>query len=753
MLTYQQARGHTLRGMGVVIQKEIEAVLSGVLFTESPLEPGYMLIEYCDGPGELLVSGQVNPGRARVSRTTGAFEVLSDGELAQPLSAEHALLLEDELSKAAMSLEEVAGVPQDIEWVVDEQGQLFLVQARPITVPAPSARGVERDTTDRPKVMWSNANINENYPDPVTPLLHSIAVEAYENYFRGLGEALGISEERIDMMQRPLQNLVGTHGGRLYYNLTNIHACLSAAPFSDLLTGYWNAFVGVEEDPRAGDLVTVDAHGIVSKPQTPREIIDVVTSLLRFSRELPSRIERFEGRVDAFAEGCGREKVSQASLADLLISFREFLDIRFRYWTDAALGDAASTFSYGALRALLRSADGLDDSDELARRLLEGGPPVASGQPVDALWELSREARSDQALRELFRHESTETVLNTIRSSDSFNSFEKSMDTYLESWGFRVSGELLLTVPSLQEQPESFIEIFRGYLEVDDADAPQARERKLERYEQAWQEAREALLAGAGPINFLGRAKVALLGPAVRWMHQSIGLRERARLKQSLLYNRFRRVVLALADYFVEEGLLKERDDVFFLTYPEIDALAAGNAMTPAVVRQLVEVRRAGLEEVSKLTPPDTVVLPEGVYFEGSSTPLKPKAGSTVDKDELMGMGACGGTVRGRAKVLRDLSEAGGFVRGDLLVAKQTDPGWGPLFLLAGGLVMERGGLLSHGAIVAREFGIPAVVGVLDAQAKIPNDAIIDIDGDEGTVRVLDAEGEDGSKDTKSVAV
>jgi pyruvate,water dikinase len=318
-----------------------------------------------------------------------------------------------------------------------------------------------------------------------------------------------------------------------------------------------------------------------------------------------------------------------------------------------------------------------------------------------------------------------------------------------------VSGELLLTVPSLQERPESLIEILRGYIEVEDSDAPQAREHKVVRYREAWDEARAALRGGGGIFNVKAQGKAMLLGPAVRWMHQSIGLRERARLKQSLLYNRFRRVVLALADHFVDEGFLKERDDVFFLSYREIDDLAVGNTMTPGAIEKLVLVRRESLAEVSSLRPPDTVVLPEGTYFTRAHE-KRDVAGvvGVEDSTVLRGMGACGGVVEGRAKVLRGLSEAGGFVRGDLLVAKQTDPGWGPLFLLAGGLVMERGGLLSHGAIVAREFGIPAVVGVADAQVRIAHDGRIQIDGDRGLVQVSEtSSAADEPEHAESVAV
>ena len=139
------------------------------------------------------------------------------------------------------------------------------------------------------------------------------------------------------------------------------------------------------------------------------------------------------------------------------------------------------------------------------------------------------------------------------------------------------------------------------------------------------------------------------------------------------------------------------------------------------------------------MTPPDTFTLPAGDYLAPGARPEPAEAGlaPASHADLLRGLGACGGRATGRATVLGDVAEAGRLVAGDVLVTRQTDPGWAPVFFLIRGLVMERGGMLSHGSIIAREFGLPAVVGVADATRRIPSGATVAVDGDEGVVRVV----------------
>jgi pyruvate,water dikinase len=190
----------------------------------------------------------------------------------------------------------------------------------------------------------------------------------------------------------------------------------------------------------------------------------------------------------------------------------------------------------------------------------------------------------------------------------------------------------------------------------------------------------------------------------------------------------------------VARGHFVNREDVFWLTVSEVDELASGCAMFPHNVQELTSMRKRAHEHLAATQPPNDFTLPEGEYL-----PLRPQ-GNLKDKSveqvgtstTLRGVGACGGREVGRAVVLREASEAGQLGAEDILVTRQTDPGWAPVFFLIKGLVIERGGMLSHGAIVAREFGIPCVVGVKHATRDLFQVGQIEVDGDQGEVHVLD---------------
>jgi phosphohistidine swiveling domain-containing protein len=238
------------------------------------------------------------------------------------------------------------------------------------------------------------------------------------------------------------------------------------------------------------------------------------------------------------------------------------------------------------------------------------------------------------------------------------------------------------------------------------------------------------LLSRRLPVGY-----AAILRVLLPLTHAAIRYRERVRLKQALLYSRCRRIALALGETLVGRELIAGADDVFYLGADELVEIASGGALLPATTRALVSARRAELERASAIDPPDSFTLAEGEYF---SSPAPKSEMRQVDDASLRGIPACGGRARGRATILSSATEAERLAPSDVLVTRQTDPGWGPVFFLISGLVIERGGMLSHGAIIAREFGIPCVVGVKGAMGRIPNGATIDVNGDSGVVDVVD---------------
>jgi len=325
-------------------------------------------------------------------------------------------------------------------------------------------------------------------------------------------------------------------------------------------------------------------------------------------------------------------------------------------------------------------------------------------------------------------------VLDAVANDERFSEFNVAMARFREQWGFRCSGELMLTVPSFQEDAAPLVGLIRNYLlAAGESPLEVLRRQAGQRVADTARVRRELGVRRVWPLvpRMLQRAIVTRV---LEWTQACICLRERARLKQALLYSRLRRIVLEMGGRLVADGRLALSDDIFFLTAAEIDALAAGSAMFPHGARALVELRREQHTAVARVVPPDSFTLREGEYFSATGRSNAAPADALA---ALEGVGACGGVVTAPAAVLADVKESTRLRAGDVLVTRQTDPGWGPVFPLISGLVVERGGMLSHGAIIAREFGIPSVVGVKDATRRILQGDVVTVDGDRGSVRIL----------------
>ena len=721
-LSYRAARGVPVHGMGVVVQQQLDARAAGVLFTDAG--DATMLVEYPAGLGDALVAGEINPGRLSIDRETRDVRHLADAGEALTLDAAAI----DSLATSGEQLEREFGAPQDVEWVLAEDGAIWIVQSRPITAPVVAPRPLAPKTSGK-RVSWSNANVNENFPGPISPLLYSIAAPGYSNYFRNLAHAFGISRRRIRAMEPAFRQIIGVHAARMYYNLTSIHSVLRLAPFGKALAASFDTFVGA-------DGADVSAEALDRRPafEQFKEVAVIALKTAWQYRSLEKRIARFEATVDHFAEQTSSPQLRTMSGVALRDALRGFMDIRLNRWLDASLADAASMVCYGALQRLLENAYGAKSS--VHTLLLKAIPDVISGEPVHRLWELSRMIRRDDALQALFE-EDAGLVLNHLGDNSRFAEFNAEFERYLNDWGFRCSEELMLTSPSFQENPAPLIDMLRAYARLDgpspvEALHDQANVRAAETTRVLSELDGRSLWRGMPGLTY-GRALRVLLP----WTHAAIRFRERARMKQALLYSRCRRIALAIGDHLAVRATVALRDDVFFLTVQELDELLSGAAMFPHDVRALVRARRRAHERLAATTPPDSFTLGEGEYLENGAT--QTAGASTVSGDvdvTLRGTSACGGMVTGRATILRDVTEAARLARGDVLVTRQTDPGWGPVFFLISGLVIERGGMLSHGAIIAREFGIPCVVGVRDAMRAISDGATITVHGDGGWVHV-----------------
>ena len=715
-LFYQNAKGVHLRGMGVVFQVQVESTFSGVLFTRPPARigsPGQLYAEYCTGPGEALVSGRVTPGRLEISRESYRCTSIC-AEEQPPLKATQ---IED-LARSGVKLEEYFGAPQDVEWTIDRDGRLFLLQTRPITV------GV----TASSQVLWSNSNVNENFPEAITPFLYSIAREGYYHYFRNLAVAFGVSDRRVRSMEQPFRHIIGVHHSHMYYNLTSIHSVLRQAPFGETLATFFNQFVGATElAPSADEQSPSVLHQAFEATRIAFKTICQYTFLER-------RIQEFEHQADRFAESTQPEILVNRSLVELRNDLRRFMEIRCNRWLNASLADAAAMVSYGLLQLVLGKAYPSAADSALHNNLLKGLTGVASVRPTIRLWDISRQMLQDPALVQRFGETDSSRIRTEILDHPDYAWLRKAIDEYLGDWGYRFSGELMLTVPSFQENQVPLFDLLKTYLVAQGASPLEA----IERLESQRIAATKRILEDLRHTKRLPRVPKWLQGPLLRVLLRatrcSIQMRERARSKQALLYSRCRRIALAIGARLTSSGCLEGATDVFFATYAELDDLLSGHAMFPRLLKEEIALRKGCQKVAQGSSAPDTFWLAEGEYFQYASAE---KAEHLSPDSEMRGIGACGGKVSAPATVLESVDEAHLLRQGDILVTRQTDPGWGPVFFLIRGLVIERGGMLSHGAIIAREFGLPCVVGVKEVTRRIPQRCQVTVDGDHGYVQIV----------------
>ncbi len=693
VLAYQRNSGHSLGGMGVVIQTLIEPDHAGVIFTRSHLREGQILVEYVEGHGEKLVSGEVTPKSFHYSKSKG----VPDGDFLPAL--EPGL-------EAALEIERFYGCPTDIEWAMKD-GVFYVVQARPIT-----AKIKEKE------VYWSNTNLNENYPDPISPLLYSIARDSYYHYFKNLSKLFQVPPTEIQRLESAYANVVGIFGCKMYYNMSSIHEILSASPFSELLIRSFDNFVGYSVEKET------------SKRAFPfRRKLSFLREFIGLNRDLGKNVMEFEDLVDEYSKQFQRA----VTMSDLRTCFHGFIEIRMHSWYRASLADFFAMAYHGLLGKLCSRYYG-NDASGIQNKLIQGIPGLISGKPIVQMHSLVAEIRSDPEAYGKFRELEPTDFLIWLQNERSSAPISTSIESYLENWGFRCSGELMLTSENYIERPDSFIALLQQIDKLPDQHPETTIEAKHSDAVAAKREFEKKILKKHAWFFPNALLQIGLLNFLVRRATGGIAYRERVRLKQALLYFRFKQLLKRIEKQFIADGLLKNAGDILFLTYREISEHLSASSMLSDLTPRMIDEVRSEFERAAELKYPDDFYTSCGTY--AAPADVVPKATATDGTGSLSGMCACGGYVEGVAKVLSTVLEAGKLEKGDILVTRQTDPGWVVVFALISGLVVERGGMLSHGAIVSREFGIPAIVGVDSATTKIKDGDRLILNANTGEITI-----------------
>lgn len=690
--TYQKISGNKLNEMGVVIQQFLDADYSGVLFTQSPKNKNHTYTEYVKGGAEPLVSGKVTP---LSFSTNGDLELIENVTLPfnHKILLNHATHLKDNFKKQL-----------DIEWIFYNNTYYF-VQARPIKI------------IEKQRVFWTNTNLNENYPTPISPLLYSIARDSYYHYFKNLSKILQLGKESIRNLEYDFSNSVGVFGNMIYYNMTSIHNIIAASPYKSYFQDAFNKFVGYKTDDASSKNF--------SKKQS---IFRLGIRLLLLNLKLGSHVKNIEKKVSNFAG-----KVSETkSIKELSLCFYEFLDLRFYQWYHASLADLFSMIHYKLLGSFTKRIYGADHVG-VHNGLIQAIPDLISNQPLFSSWEILKEIEKVSGGKDFFISNNAEFILTQISHSPNWETVNSLIENYLKKWGFRCSGELMFTTDNYIESPHKFIELLQSYLKFGKEDPRLTilemdveRRKLMNKSIKKIFRKRHILF----PLAIVESLSLLVLSKLCR---NAIFSRERVRYKQAQMYYNFKKVIFEIGLVFKEKGILEYQKDILFLNYKEIGSILSSSDMCSNSWDEIISIRKKDFGKESEIKFPENF---ETTFGERPKEVEEFSAETKAGK-EFSGLAASGGKIKARVKVLESVMEADKIKSGEILVTKQTDPGWAMVFPIIGGLIVERGGALSHGAIVAREFGIPAVLGIEKITETLKDNDEVILDGDLGKIKIL----------------
>jgi rifampicin phosphotransferase len=721
---YRAAHGidHAAVQLSVVIQQMVHAEVAGVLFTANPVTGRRCeaVVDASPGLGEAVVSGAVNPDHFVVDVRSGTVldQRLGDRRLVvQPVPGggvehvQHALAPQgapcltpeqlQSLARLGAEVEQLFGAPQDIEWAVDQDDGVWITQSRPITTlfPVPQGRGGFR--------AFFSFSVAQGVYRPLTPMgiagIRAVSTSVARLWRIPVGDplvgapALTVAAGRVFIDVTPaLRNRLGR---ALVPRVLDVMEARSAVVLRSLAG-----------DPR-----------FALQPSSPARTLRRLAAVLVRHR-VPVRVVWAVAdppRAHRAAQAVGSALRERARVApdatpgERLHHVERLLTREFGPMALQLLPGAAAGFAMLGLAVRLLGEDLHPGELPVVLRSVPGN--VTTSMDL-ALWTLATQVRADADSKTLFDDTSPEELARRFRRGDLPSALQQGLGTFLARYGHRAVAEIDLGLPRWSEEPTYVLGVLATYLRLT---APAAAPDVV--FARGQREAEEK-------VEELAHRRRGFRSQVVRFaLNRSralVGMRELPKFYLVAMLAGVRHELQTIGEQLAGRALLGRADDVFFLDLQEVRSAVDG-----ADLRATVAQRRAEYERELPRRHLPRVVLSDGTEPEATA------AAATVSSGALLGTPASAGTVTATAAIVLEPDRAV-FEPGAVLVCPSTDPGWTPLFLTAGGLVMEMGGANSHGAVVAREYGIPAVVGVPDATQRIVTGDTLTVDGVAGTVTI-----------------
>ncbi|WP_442544026.1 PEP/pyruvate-binding domain-containing protein [Arthrobacter sp. KN11-1C] len=743
-VSYRASNGidHATVTLAVVVQRMVDAESAGVLFTANPVtgRRREAVIDANPGLGEAVVSGSVNPDHFVVDSLTGRIteRLVGDRKLvirpvpgggterlslsgtsdaaAQAQTAGDACLADSQIRALAVlgqRVEDHYGAPQDTEWAIDGDGKLWLTQTRPITTLYPQM-------TRKPSVPGPHAylcfSLAQGLTRPLTPMgLAGI---------RLMGSSVAVAAGFRVPEPRDGPPPYYEAGQRIYFDLTSVFRSEAGRAFVprifDVMESRSAAIIrALFEDPR---------FAVTSK--TPFKLLRHIGPIvLRF--HLPETLLRALVRPEVALRKVGRlgEDLYAAHDVPADATPREKLDHAERILREELfpiLPNILPPVALGfAMIGLVRKLLGEQASWGELQTIIRGLPNNVTTEMDLALWRLSASIRDDPASSEAFTGGDPAALAERYRNGGLPIAAQSGLASFLRDYGQRAVAEIDLGMPRWSDDPTHIIGVLVNYLRLDD---PRLAPDK--QFEKAARDAEEQVAVLVARARSKSPLHAKIVKGALERTRMFAGLRELPKYHLVRGFATVRARVSEVGEALADAGVIEDAGDVFFLDFND-----ARNGLDGKDLHEVVAQRREAYELELKRRHVPRVLLSDGTEPEALPGFLRGGSEAPASDGLLHGTPASAGTVTAVARVIMD--PVGAHLEpGEILVAPSTDPGWTPLFLTAGGLVMEMGGPNSHGAVVAREYGIPAVVGVPDATSRVSTGQTITVDGATGTVAI-----------------
>lgn len=685
----------------VLIQTMIAPRCAGVAFTADPVtgQRDKIVISAVAGLAEALVNGDVD----------GETYQVINGSVIGP---EKGVLSPQDVEKLITLCEVIEshfGTPQDIEWAFDD-ARLYVLQSRPITTPLRGAT-----LPDTQPIVFDNSNIIESYPGLVTPLTYSFAQYAYARVYREFVALLGVKPVVIRENSAVFDNMLARIDGRVYYNLLNWYRALAFLPGFSTNRDHMEGMMGVDlplPPEIAATIGPPPATGLKKIGET-LSLFKIAGRLMFESIRLPRTRAAFIARLNLVLES-GEDGLNEMPLSALAAEYRRIEADVLDRWDAPLINDFICMIAFGLSRKLMEKWAG--EAGLMAHNeILIGQGDIISAEPAQRIRRMGVLVSSHRNLK-------AQLAMGDGASLSEVPELQAEIQSYLNKFKDRCTEELKLESVTLDRDPS---QIYRAIAAA--ADRPKVS--KSDSLEQ------EGLKIDQLKIAFKGKPfRKSIVRPLLVWARNRVRDRENLRFERTRVFGRARRIFLAIAAHFHAASVIDEIDDIFFLSVHEVLGAIEGFATSPDL-KSVIALRKAEFERDSLKPDRASRFTIEGAMVTGLDE-MKTEALASLSGDTQMATGCSLGVVTAKARVVTD-PRTQSLKQGDILVAHHTDPGWIAVFTNASAIVVERGSLLSHSAIVARELGIPCVVGLKGATTWIEDGDTLCVDGAKGRVEIV----------------